>query len=434
MYNNHIYNNGKINSEWINKIKELINLINKLDMYLILSIKHTRQFWYTEGRNSEDKYINFWTQVANELINYDEHLIFESIYEIGYLIYLGIYDFEIMDYYISQDFIDVIRNSGGLNIERLLIVPMISSDFELDFYYLENEEFIIPKDPNNKLAISLDYYFPSEVYNNLNDLELIILYNKFGYIDDFFPSMEWGSSQNYKDIIKNFNFMKRNFIDKGIPVIIGEVGVLNDYIKRNNSIEQFLYILFSISSEFEGLLPCLWDIPLAFSNYKNFYFNKENNEWSNSKYPKIFSKITKGKFIKSLDYYYKTNLETEDNISLLGIYTIITGRKKIVKVFINVRFKVHIENEEVIGVFSSDIDDENRDYLLVEKDGKRQYDGTTIFVIDASELGLYYYVQVIDFYGEDYIIINNITVQYEEAYLCFDHISYKSDILNEINN
>ena len=176
------------------------------------------------------------------------------------------------------------------------------------------------------------------------------------------------------------------------------------------------------------------DIPLAFSNYTNFYFNKENNEWSNSKYPKIFSKITKGKFIKSFDYYYKTNLETEDNISLLGIYTIITGPKKIVKVFINVRFKVHIENEEVIGVFSSDIDDENRDYLLVEKDGKRQYDGTTIFVIDASELGLYYYVQVIDFYGEDYIIINNITVQYEEAYLCFDHISYKSDILNEINN
>ena len=142
LYNNHIYNNGKINSEWINKIKELINLINKLDMYLILSIKHTRQFWYTEGRNSEDKYINFWTQVANELINYDEHLIFESIYEIGYLIYLGIYDFEIMDYYLSQDFIDVIRNSGGLNIERLLIVPMISSDFELDFYYLEIEEFI----------------------------------------------------------------------------------------------------------------------------------------------------------------------------------------------------------------------------------------------------------------------------------------------------
>ena len=88
LYTNYIFNNNKINSEWIYKIKELINLINKLDMYIILSIKHERQFWNFEGRNSKDKYINFWSQIANELINYDDHLIFESMYEIGYLTFL----------------------------------------------------------------------------------------------------------------------------------------------------------------------------------------------------------------------------------------------------------------------------------------------------------------------------------------------------------
>ena len=406
-------------------------MINKLDMYLILSIKHTRHFWYSEGRKSEDKYIIFWTQIANELINYDEHLIFETMYEIGYLIYLGIYDY--FDYYLSQDFINIIRKSGGLNSERLLVVPMISSDFEIDLFSFESEDYIIPKDPNNKFAISIYYYFPSEDYNTFSDLDPIILYNKLGFSNEYFPLMEWGSFKNYKDIMRNFNLMKRNFIDKGIPVIIGEVGILNDYIKRNNSIDQFLYTLFALSSELEGFLPCLWDIPLAFSNYKNFYFNKENNEWSDSKYQKIFNKISKGKFIKSFDHYYKTNLETEDS-SLFGLYNIYAGTKKIIKIFINIRFKIHIENEQVIAVFSSDKDFNNRDFLLKENDGKRQYDGTTIFVIDASELELYYYVQAIDFYGEEYIIINNITVQYEEAYLCFDHISYKSDILNDINN
>jgi endoglucanase len=90
LYTNYTYNNGKINSEWVYKIKELINMIIKLNMYLILSIKHTRQFWDFEGVNSKDKYINFWTQTANELIHYDNHLIFESMYEIGYLIYLDI--------------------------------------------------------------------------------------------------------------------------------------------------------------------------------------------------------------------------------------------------------------------------------------------------------------------------------------------------------
>jgi len=38
------------------------------------------------------------------------------------------------------------------------------------------------------------------------------------------------------------------------------------------------------------------------------------------------------------------------------------------------------------------------------------------------------------FFDEEYMHINNLTVQYEETYLCFDHISYKSDILKEINN
>jgi endoglucanase len=147
LYTNHIYNNDKINSEWIDKIKEMINFINKLDMFLILSIQHTREFWYSEGRNSGDKYINFWTQIANELISYDEHLIFESMYEIGYLIYLGIYNYEDKDYYLSQEFITIVRNSGGLNIERLLIVPMISSDYEFDLLSLETDKYKIPKDP-----------------------------------------------------------------------------------------------------------------------------------------------------------------------------------------------------------------------------------------------------------------------------------------------
>jgi len=65
--------------------------------------------------------------------------------------------------------------------------------------------------------------------------------------------MQWGSNHNYKTIINSFNYMKQNFTDKGFPVIISEVGMLNDYIKKNNSIEQFLYTLFSISIEYEGM-------------------------------------------------------------------------------------------------------------------------------------------------------------------------------------
>ena len=310
---------------------------------------------------------------------------------------------------------------------------MISSDYELNFIFYDYTDLKIPKDPYNKMAISLYYYFPCED-NNPSNIDAINLYDLPGFPIDTFPFMEWGSFQNYKDIVNNFDIMKKNFTDKGFPVIIGEVGFLNDYIKKNNSIEQFLYTIFSMSKENEGILPCLWDIPIASmtnSIYKNFYLNKNNYEWSNKKYGIIFSKISKGKYPKIYDYFYLTNLETE-NISFFGYFTINIGFKRISKIIVNVRFYIHIEDYFVLTVYSSDKDFSYLSFDFQEKDGKRQYDGTSIFTIDTSELDLCYFVQAKAWY-EDYMIINNITVQYEESFLYFDYYSYKLDILNEIN-
>ena len=85
-------------------------------------------------------------------------------------------------------------------------------------------------------------------------------------------------------------------------------------------------------------------------------------------------------------------------------------------------------------VYSCDKDLNYKEFHFKERDGIRQYDGTSIFIIDASEINLYYYAQVSEWFGEEYMIINNLTIQYSETYLFFDHISYKSDILNDINS
>ena len=164
---------------------------------------------------------------------------------------------------------------------------------------------------------------------------------------------------------------------------------------------------------------------------KNYYLNKNNNIWSNDKYVKIFSKISKGKFIKLFDYYSYTNLETEVS-DYYGIVNIYPDAKKVLKIFINVTFLAHIENDNVLTVYYSDIDYNNYDFDFKEKDGKRHYDGTSIFTIDASELELCRYVQVITWFMNNYMIINNVTLQYENDYLKLDHLSYKKDILNGI--
>ena len=416
--NNYIYNNGTINFELMFKIKQLINLIKKLDMYLIFSVKHTNQFWDSEGNNAKGKYINFWKQIANELINYDEHLIFESIYEIGYLAYLDkTYNYyEDKEYYLSQDFINIIRDSGGSNVERLLIIPMLTTDFELNLFSADYKEYKIPKDSYNKLAISIYYYFPCENDIPENIIDQINFYDNLGYSKIVYPVTEWGSSHNYKNIISNFNYMKKYFTDKGFPIIIGEVGILNDYIKKNNSIEQFLYTLFSLLYENGGILPCLWDIPMVSSINKNFYFNKESNEWSDDKYKKFFNKISKGEIIKSFGYYYQTNLETEDT-SNFGYLTIYKNNKRIIKIFINAKFNIHIDNFIIMTVYSSDKEANDLEFNFKEKDGKKQYDGTSIFTVDGSKLELYFYAQVTTWFGKEHMIINNITVQYDKEYL-----------------
>ena len=433
--NNYIYNNGTINSELINKIKELTNLIRKLNMYLIFSIKHTNQFWDSEGINAKDKYINFWKQIAHELKNYDEHLIFESMYEMGYLAYLDkMYNYyEDKEYYLSQDFINTIRDSEGFNNGRLLIIPMLTIDFELNYFTFDYYEYKIPKDPYNKLAISIYYYFPSQDSNPMDIFDPINLYDNYGDSQQFFPVTEWGSSMNFGNIISNYNYIKQNFTDKGFPIIIDEVGILNDYIKNNYSLEIFLYTLFSMSHEKGGILPCLWDIPNVSSIYKNFYFDKETNKWSNSNYQKLFNKISKGKSIKSSDYYFQTNLQTEDTQNF-GYYTIYASKKRIMKIFVNVKFNIHIDNYIVLTIYSSDKSASDLEFNFIEKDGKKQYDGTSIFTVDGSKIELYFYAQAAAWLGEEHMIINNMTVQYDEEYLYFDYVSYKSDIIKEINS
>ena len=168
-------------------------------------------------------------------------------------------------------------------------------------------------------------------------------------------------------------------------------------------------------------------------NYNLFYLNKENKQWSDAKYIKIFNKISKGKFIKSFDYYHQTNLEFE-NTFINGVYNINVGSKRIIKISINISFKYHFEKGTIMTIYLSDNYNKFHYFDFKEKDGKRQYDGTTIFTVDGSDLYLTHYGQISTWFGENYMIINNVTVQYEETYLYFDYISYISDILNEINN
>ena len=100
-----------INSEWINKIKEVVKWIIDSNMYCILSVYHDNKYWEIQGQNSKDKYIKLWTIITNEFKDFNQHLVFESFYEFGFLCLYEYFGNCLMgEFFLSQIFVNIIKN------------------------------------------------------------------------------------------------------------------------------------------------------------------------------------------------------------------------------------------------------------------------------------------------------------------------------------
>ena len=411
-----------INSEWLIRVEEIVNWIIKNGMYCILCINHDKQFWISKGQNSKNKYINFWKQISNQFIDNDEHLIFETLTDI---------DEDIKDLFLlnfTQSFIDTIRNSDGFNKKRLLIIPEMTTENEINNFY----KLDIPQDPSNKTAVSLHYYFPFEILNEEYDTPSLNWFNKFGFLYEAIPSTKWGSENDYKEIMNKMKLLKSLFINKGIPVIFGEIGILSKYNSNISLNREFLYTLFSLTKEINGIMACLWDNSEKISEYNNYY-NRETDKWNDEIIRKNIFKISKENELKSSDYYITTNIEVIP--SYFNFYYSNISNKKLLKITINAK---------IFGILGIDCNilitydnKENKwiDLFVTKKEGKKQYDGTTSFTIDLSSevLNNEVYIMTLEEDVNKNIFINKVTFEFKEYFPYFDYDSYKNSILKELN-
>jgi hypothetical protein len=291
----------------------------------------------------------------------------------------------------------------------------------------------MPNDPANKSAISLHYYIPSEYPDIFSEDVFMDWYDNNNNYYNSIPMNEWGKINDYKTIIDKFNLLKTIFTDKGIPVIIAEVGMMTEQRKGINSIIEFLYVLFSITQEYDGIMSCLWDIHEKIGEDIYFY-NKETNQWKDKKIIDNLYKISKLNFIQISKFYIETNLIIEMGDKLSTRYYINLEEKRPLKILLNARYKGEFD---VDFSFYFTIGERSEFWInisLEKKFGKKQYDGTTIFTVDVSSFDCYNFLEACHSYGEEYFIINNITVEFEEHFKSIDYQSYKSAILEEINN
>ena len=399
---------GNIDPKWILRVKEVVKWITDKNIYCILNVYSDTKEWIT-GIESKNKYINLWKQIAEEFKDFNEYLIFESMNEPTFL-YLFNYNYDTLLNF-SQSFIDTIRNSEKYNKERLLIISGMESNIELTC----SEKYKIPTDPANKLAISINYYIPIQFATN----------KYFWFEED-----HWGTKDNYKELLENFLTLKNFYVNKGIPVVIGEVGVITEESRELSSIREYLYSVFSLSIEYEGIMACLWDTSNKDYGDMNYY-NRLTDEWYDNKIKNIFMKISKGNIVKSSDFYIYSNSETISNIEQYEDVYIEYGTKKPLKLILNMYYSGIIYYDYYFTIYCDDIGGWPSYIYFDEKNGKKYYDGSITYTIDLSNedchdnLSIYYY------YGEIYFKI--IKIEYQENFISFYYDDYKAKIISEIN-
>lgn len=256
-----------IHPDYLARVKQIVDWALESDLYVIMNI-HWDGGWF-EGFGKDDKrddcfakYESIWTQLTEAFKDYGDKLMFESLNEEGgwdevWNRYSGEGDKE-KSYGILNDmnqrFVDIVRGSGGNNEKRHLLIAGYATDIALTC----DEAFKMPNDPAGRCAVSVHYYTPS----TFAILEKDASWGK--------AQTEWGSESDVAELNKNMDMMKTAFVDKGIPVIIGEYGTSTS----NKTPEMIRKYLSSVceAGYTRGMCPVLWDITDVFYNRTTMKF------------------------------------------------------------------------------------------------------------------------------------------------------------------
>ena len=136
-----------------------------------------------------------------------------------------------------------------------------------------------------------------------------------------------GFENDYKVLLRDLNTLKEFYIDKKIPVIIGEVGVVTEENRDISSIHEYLYATLALSNDNVGIMPCLWGTSNKKTGNMNYY-DRVNNKWYDPIIQDLIYNISRKKHINSYDFYYMTNIDTTTTKTGLGDYLIKLGNNR----------------------------------------------------------------------------------------------------------
>lgn len=267
-YNHSDKNTLKIDESWMNRVDEVVQLCIANGLYVFMNI-HWDEGWMELNIDSYSPDVDriqreLWTQIADRFKDYDKHLVFCGANEAGQDTQASA---DALKAYM-QTFIDVVRASGSNNANRVLVVQSPGTDIDRAVKYCAGN---LPKDKvADRMMLEVHCYDPSDFTILQNDGEWGAN-SKVRYFwgQDYHTGTDrdctWGE-ENHIDT--QMQKLKTNFVDNGIPVIIGEFGcgrrrsfeaTIDEAKHRASRCYYHSYIVKSAKTN--GAVPFLWDTP-----------------------------------------------------------------------------------------------------------------------------------------------------------------------------
>jgi endoglucanase len=248
-----------INSAWLDRVEEIANYALNDGMYVIINVHH-QSGWenptLANEANAKARLQKLWTQIATRFEKYDHHVIFETMNEprdqkvesdSGDDDWWGndANYFSVINR-LNAAALESIRNTGGNNAKRLVMMPGYvagTEEHQLNAIVLPNDKMI---------ALSAHSYAPYNFALNLGS----------GSITTF---------AGESDLDTIFNRLNTKFIQKGIPVVMGEWGSVD----KNNQAERLKQAKYYAKKGSAYKIPVIW---WDNGNIATYDPNKNNGE------------------------------------------------------------------------------------------------------------------------------------------------------------
>ncbi len=272
---------AKLRDSWLNRVKEVVQYCVDNDLYAIVNI-HWDGGWL-ENNITPDKQVEnnakqkaFWEQIATHLRDFDERVLFAGANE------PNVEDAEQMEVLLSyhQTFVDAVRSTGGRNSYRTLIVQGPSTDIDKTNQLMHQ----LPADEiEGRMMAEIHFYTPYQYCLMTEDAGWGKMFyywgNGYHSTTDTERNSTWGEEA---DVDALFGKMKTQFVDKGIPVILGEFGAVKRTFLTGDALQLHLdsrayYLKYLMQqAKVNGLLPFYWDAGNLGENTMSL-FNRQNN-------------------------------------------------------------------------------------------------------------------------------------------------------------